>query len=326
MPWGICRGGSSETELDTEWLRVEKVADIRTALSDPKDITIEEDAFNLTRSEQIEVPTENEEYVFMASKHGDGSESDPDGIPTRFLKMQKGNREKAKAAFAATVQWREKHEVNNILSRSNPKFDVCKAIFPIYIPGRDAAGNLVVIQRPGLTDFESAHRNNITADDLLMQYVYVVEYCWNILHPAHNGTMTTVMDLEGVGLATFRNKEKRTFMKDFVKMMSDNYPQRSYKTLVINAPTWINMAFKVVRPLLRESTQKKISIQNGGKGQDQMLIDVLGLDSVPKDLLKYQDDVDRNDEDEMNSEIEIMLRSFCLDILRKKGVEMKVQI
>ena len=308
LPW-VLRGGSSENVQDNEWLKVEKVADIKTALSDHEETTVEEHALNLQRSGQVEVLTRNDEYVFMASKHGDGSEADPDGIPTRFHKMQKGNREKAKAAFAATVQWREDYQVNNILSRPYDKYDLCKAIFPVYIPGRDTAGNLVVVQRPGLTDFESAHKNNVTSDDLLIHYVYVVEYCWNILDPAHNGTMTTVLDLEGVGFETFRNKEKRKFMMDFVKMMSDNYPQRSYKTLIINAPNWINLVFKVVRPLLRESTQKKISIRNGGKAQDQLLIEVLGLESVPKDLLKNQDAVDKND-DEVNSEIEAKLRSF----------------
>lgn len=40
--------------------------------------------------------------VFQACQPGDGSQTDPDGIPERFLRMQKGNREKAKAAFAHT--------------------------------------------------------------------------------------------------------------------------------------------------------------------------------------------------------------------------------
>ena len=254
--------------------------------------------------------------IFAASKVGDGSESDEDGLPNRYLRMQKGHREKAKAAFAHTVQWREEHDINTILQRPHPLFDICKRIFPVYIPGRDVSNNIVVIQRVGMIDLEFGKHNNITGDDLLFHYVYLVEYCWNILEPGPpDGVMTTVMDLKNVRLKTFRDAEIRNFLIKFVKTMSDHYPQRSHKTLIINAPSWVNMAYRVVKPILRESTKKKITLYSGGPAQDKALIDILGKDIVPRELLtrplpndnSEHDDESRHDSSKVETEIRLFV-------------------
>ena len=254
--------------------------------------------------------------IFFASKSGDGSESDPDGIPDRFLRMQKGNRHKAKAAFAETVKWREEKGVNMILSRPHTKFDLCKAIFPVYIPGRDVEGNLIIVQRLGLFDVDVLHKNNVTSDEVLLHYIYVVEYCWNILDPEPDRKMTVILDMEGLGFKTFRDKDKRNFALRFVKTMSDHYPQRSFKTLVINTPSWFDLMYKIVKPLLRESTKAKISIVRRGHVQDKLLIKVLGIESVPREILYDQSclkDIKKTDgelEAGNNSRIEQGLRLF----------------
>lgn len=256
---------------------------------------------NSTTSTAITIP-DTDSLVFAACQTGDGSESDPDGIPTRFLNMQKGDREKAKAAYEHTVQWREEHEVNDILKRPHPKFDLCKKIFPVYIPGKDQQGHIVVVQRVGLIDIEYGDENNVTGDDLLMHYIYMVEYCWNILDPAPGAVMTTVMDLKGIRFKTISDGHIRGFLRKFVGAMSDNYPNRSHKTLVINAPAWINTAYKLVKPLLRPSTREKITILNGGKAQDQALIDILGADHVPRELLNDPSVIPSSGDDESSGE------------------------
>ena len=251
--------------------------------------------------------------VFAASKPGDGSESDPDGIPTRFLNMQKGNRQKARAAFEHTVQWRKENNVDSILKRPQPKFDLCKRVFPVYVPGRDRQNNIVVVQRIGLIDIELAEKNDINGDDLLWYYIYIVEFCWNIVEPEPSAVMTTILDLKGVRLKTFRDGKIRDFIRNFVGAMSENYPNRSHRTLVINAPNWINSAYNLVKKLLRKSTREKISILNGGGKQDSVLIEVLGADHVPRELLTEQkhdgeDDGETKTTGHVESDIEENLR------------------
>ena len=55
-------------------------------------------------------------------------------------------------------------------------------------------------------------------------------------------------------------------------MMSENYPGRSYKTLVINAPRWFHALYKIFKPLLRESTRQKIVILKAGEQQDVSIL------------------------------------------------------
>eukprot|EP00551_Chaetoceros_affinis_P020242 CAMPEP_0203727446 /NCGR_PEP_ID=MMETSP0092-20131115/11122_1 /ASSEMBLY_ACC=CAM_ASM_001090 /TAXON_ID=426623 /ORGANISM="Chaetoceros affinis, Strain CCMP159" /LENGTH=89 /DNA_ID=CAMNT_0050609105 /DNA_START=104 /DNA_END=373 /DNA_ORIENTATION=- len=84
------------------------------------------------------------------------------------------------------------------------------------------------------------------------------------------------------------------------------------------------MVYKMVKPLLRESTKKKITILNGGKKQDDLLIQILGRDAVPKELLEDPKSIgDREDSDGAMSKIEEDLRSFCKDQLERHGVVMQ---
>lgn len=327
----IPRGGADEleTDKDADDIGEELSTDaVKTDESDESEVKEEEEEIDNNTETNNNNDNGDTSLIFAPSKSGDGSESDQDGLPNRYLRMQKGNREKAITAFAHTVQWRNERNINTILKRPHALFDICKGTFPVYIPGRDASNNIIVIQRVGMIDFEFGKLNGITGDDLLLHYVYLVEYCWNILEPGPpDGVMTTVMDLKNVRFTTFRDAEIRNFLKKFVKTMSDHYPQRSHKTLIINAPSWVNMAYKAVKPLLRESTKKKITLFSGGSAQDKALIDILGKDVVPRELLTRPLPNESSQEGgHTSSKIETEIRSFCLEQLDKHNTIMQPMI
>lgn len=263
------RGGSS----------VEEDADGVTLVVDAQG----EASNDVSAEEEAESPPRN--LTFGATNANDGSAEDPDGIPTRFLQMKKGDRDEAKEAFAIHLEWRRELDVDTMLARPHPKYDVCKALVPHYFAGRDPHGNIVFVQRPALLDFELMAKNNATIDDLLLHYVYVCEYCWNVLEPGPpEGIMTNVLDMRGMSFRNMKNQEYIGFGQRFVNMMSLNYPGRSYKTLVVNAPKWFHVLYKIFKPLLRESTRQKIVILKAGKEQDAALKLYMG-DSLPSDLV-----------------------------------------
>lgn len=226
--------------------------------------------------------------TFPATNPHDGSELDPDGIPTRFLQIKKDNRAEAKEAWEAHLLWRKLFQVDTVLARPHKLFDVCKAMVPHYFAGRDPHNNVIFVQRPAMVNFDLMKRNNATMDDLLLHYVYVIEYCWNILDPSPpEKVMTNVLDLKGISFRNMKNQQYIGFGKRFVQMMSSNYPGRSYKTLIINAPSWFHALYKMFKPLLRESTRQKIVIFKSGEKQDTALKFYLG-DSVPRDLISTE--------------------------------------
>lgn len=97
--------------------------------------------------------------------------------------------------------------------------------------------------------------------------------------------MTSIIDMQGMNLKYLRQGDIVNFMKEFVKTMDNHYPQRAHKTLIINAPKWFNILYKIVSPLLRESTKAKIEIYNRGKRQDKILKALLGNSDKAEKLL-----------------------------------------
>lgn len=242
-------------------------------------------ALNDTSSSNATAAQEPSPYTFPLRQPGDGHEEEH-GIPNRFIRMQKGNMHKAKHCFEETLKWRQEHDVDTILARPHPMFDVCKHIIPHFFAGRDPTNHVIFVQRIGFLDIDLGHRNNATTQDLLWHYCYVLEYCWNMIEPRPDQTMTSVLDLKHISLG--KTRRLLGFAKQFVNMMSHHYPQRSYKTLLINAPRWFGTIYHIIAPLLRESTRKKIEILNGGKKQDEVLKACLG-DAVPEELLSASD-------------------------------------
>jgi len=223
-------------------------------------------------------------YVFSLYQQGDGSEKDPDGIPTRYLLMQDGHRDRAGVAVKETLKWREEHDIDSLLSKPQTKFDVCKQVFPHFFLGRDKDGHVVFLQRPALIDLDKARRNDLTQDELLMHYVYVNEYLWQVLDGDQPlGTMVSILDLTGLDFGVLKKPDIIGFLKTFVMTMDSHYPQRAHKTLIVNVPKWFNVMYKILSPLLRASTKSKIEVLARGKKQDDALVKALG-DDVAKNL------------------------------------------
>lgn len=277
-----------------------------------------------------------QKYTFVLQKPGDGSEEDPDSIPTSFLAMQRQNRVKARSAVKAALKWREQNGINTILTRPNPMYDQCKEIFPRFFCGRDLCGNPTLIHRLGKIDLNLAKINNVTSDDILMSYIYEIEYCWNVWEPKPGGVMTSVLDLEGVSWRWINDGNLVNFVKKFVGVMSAYYPQRSYCTLVINSPRWFGGFYRLLKPVLRESTKKKIEIYSAGsRGQSEALLRVMGREGCPNYLLDQdgeeerepEQSLDRDDNGDVNipgphSKIEKEIHNFCLTRLQMKSIKM----
>lgn len=117
-------------------------------------------------------------------------------------------------------------------------------------------------------------------------YVYVNEYLWRIVEAERPlAKMTSVIDLYGLNLSILRQSDIVSFLKIFVQTMDSHFPQRASRTLLINAPKWFHMLYKLLSPLLRESTKEKIKIYSNSVEQDNALLEVIhsdNIDATPK--------------------------------------------
>lgn len=255
-----------------------------------------------------------EKYTFSLFQENDGHETDPDGIPTRYITMQGGRRDLAKAAMEKTVAWRKENDIDTILARPHPKYDISKAAFPHYFCGRDDTQHVILLQRPGLINMKLAGKNNLTGEELLFHYIYVMEYLWRLVDPAPDATMTSIIDLTELNISILRKREQLRVGSLFLSTMDAHFPQRSHRTFLINAPKWFGALYKLATPLLRESTKEKIQILSKGKEQDEILKDLLRDCPIPEG-----DKLENVPPGEMEEE----LRNFCLARLEEAGVEME---
>jgi len=263
-----------------------------------------------------EQPTSSslEKYTFSVFQENDGHETDPDGIPARYLKMQNDRRDLAKAAVEKTVQWRKENDIDTMLGRPHPKYDVAKAVFPHYFCGRDDTQHVILLQRPGLMNVKLATKNNVSGEDLLFHYIYVMEYLWRIVDPKPDATMTSIIDLTEMNISILRKREQLRIGSLFLSTMDAHFPQRSHRTFLINAPKWFGALYKIASPLLRESTKEKIQILSKGKEQDEVLQHLLQDCPIPEGT-KY--------EDVPAGVMEEELRNFCLARLEDAGGTMQ---
>lgn len=235
-----------------------------------------------TESSSREQEQPKKSYRYALFQKNDGSETDPDGIPTRYINMHPNRRDLSLSSLQSTLEWRKLHDIDGILERPQKKFDICKAVFPHAFLGRDRIHQKIIfIQRPALLNIELAKKNGLTQDELLMHYIYVNEYLWQIIEKEDAlATMTSVIDLTGLRFSVLSKREIVSFLQTFVTTMDSHYPQRAHKTFLLNAPGWFQAIYSLVSPLMRESTKSKIHILSRGKVQDDTLLEYLGLDMM----------------------------------------------
>ncbi|GMH91085.1 hypothetical protein TrVE_jg5035 [Triparma verrucosa] len=192
----------------------------------------------------------------------------PSYTPPRFLQVHPGDSLKSHVHWREVhLAWREQHGVDAILQTPQSSFAEIKKFAPHLFLGFDRSGNVIFLQRPGLIDFKSLQKSDISSAALLSHFIFTLEYCWRILDPFRpstsptpTGLMTSLIDLHSLSPLVALHPEKFDFLTKFVQTLSQHYPQRSYLTIIVNAPSWFNKIYKLIQPMLRVKTREKVRI------------------------------------------------------------------
>jgi hypothetical protein len=119
------------------------------------------------------------QYYFPLFDDHESLEQDPQApVPFRYLEAHQ-KEAPARKAVMNSLEWRKQWDIDNILSKPHPNYDIAKRILPHYFIGTsEKTKHVVFIQRPGLADLKLAKHNGVSLDDMLYQYAWVFEYCW----------------------------------------------------------------------------------------------------------------------------------------------------
>ncbi|RYG67290.1 hypothetical protein EON64_07755 [archaeon] len=80
-----------------------------------------------------------------------------------------------------------------------------------------------------------------------------------LCHGDETAKSIAVIDLAGVSMGDLAG-DNMAFLKKTIGIANQHYPERSLVIFIINAPFYFSMAWKIVKPMVHENTQKKIRI------------------------------------------------------------------
>jgi len=218
----------------------------------------------------------------ITSPQKSATESKEDSeCPSIFILAEFGNVQAGIEHWRKTLEWRKEIGADDALEKPHPNFDICKKFYPHYFYGRDLAGNVIYVEKIGQVDVDGLKRHGLTAQDVLWHFMYNMEYLWTVLSPSYDDRMTMLLDASQLNFKNMMVGETKNFVKGLVSMASKHYPQRSEHIVIINAPSWFMMGFKLVKPLIHENTRKRITIV--GSNYFEILRGLISTANIPKE-------------------------------------------
>ena len=206
--------------------------------------------------------------------------SPPQELPIRFLRAGKGDADIGQQRYEQTLEWRKQEEMDYVLTKPHPYFDIIKQHYPHYYHLRGRNNETVFFEQPPKTNLRAMREGGVTLPTLLRHYAMVTEFGWQVLERDDFAKSITVIDLEGMRMMDFVGE-----CVDYVKQCSTftgaHYPERAGKVIVVNVPRWFHYIWKVVRPMVDEVTLQKISILRGKEEALEVLKENIPIENIP---------------------------------------------
>lgn len=179
----------------------------------------------------------------------------------------------------ATLRWRHKHGIDDILETPSPEVQRVLACWPRWLQGRGKDGSFLWYEKLGQIDAERLRREGLTHHGVWARHVGLLcEYVTRCLdphgawHDPYNTTprpkVTIVWDLEGMTAGKWADLAVRKSVRAWGDVLGAHYPGLVVAILVINCPTYPTPALALLQPLslLPRSLRTKVRVLNGNGG------------------------------------------------------------
>jgi CRAL/TRIO domain len=204
----------------------------------------------------------------------------PNELPLRFLRAGKNDPVLGLQRYEATLAWRKRERVDTILRESFPQFPVIKQFYPHFYHLSGRAGEPCFYEQPAKTNLRALREHGIQLDQLLRHYIMITEFQWQYIERNDTARSIYIIDLDGIRMRDFFG-ETIDFVKKAAAISAQHYPERAGCVFIVNVPSWFKLIWQVVRPIIDESTLKKIYILRGQNEIRQNLLQRIPMEHIP---------------------------------------------
>ncbi|GLD92408.1 hypothetical protein PINS_up000941 [Pythium insidiosum] len=203
-------------------------------------------------------------------------------VPRRFILAEKGDEEKGRERYLATLAWREENDLANILSKPWEHFRIIKENYPHYYHKRGKNNEPVYFEKPGKIKLKALKAAKLTLKDLMHNYLMVTEFLWQVLEPDDNKKCISVLDVDGIGFSDFAG-EAVEYVRHAASVSGSHYPERCAYIFIINVPSWFNVIWNTVKGMVDEVTREKVIIVKGKQKILEALAEKIPIENIPEE-------------------------------------------
>ncbi len=198
-----------------------------------------------SRVSQLEVFVENQELQSWVQE----------STLIRYLRARDHDVDKAFAMLTASLQWRVKERVRDYLSAaSSSRWEVIRSEAEtgkmFVLPGRAKLDRPIIVMRPGL-------ENSADPDKNMMYLVYTLERASAMCQPGSDGKFVVIEDYSA-GEFSLRRAPSLATSKRTLAIMQDHFPERLGQSILVDAPSFLNTLFKILKTFMDARTVAKL--------------------------------------------------------------------
>ncbi|CAN7975179.1 unnamed protein product [Ixodes persulcatus] len=198
-----------------------------------------------------------------------------DRLLLRFLRARDFELGKAENMLRECLIWRQQNNIDSILETYKSP-EVLRRYFPGSLCNHDRDGRPLYIMRFGNGDF-SGIAQCVSMDAIVKHAAYQIEVAIADMKTQTEKlrrvveTVTVVFDYDNFHLKQVYCWQVREILRHLTALYEKYYPEILERCLIINAPSFFPIFWKLLQPFLAENTKNKIEIFSRENWQPVML-------------------------------------------------------
>mmetsp|Transcript_46258 Transcript_46258/g.148525 ORF Transcript_46258/g.148525 Transcript_46258/m.148525 type:complete len:292 (-) Transcript_46258:45-920(-) len=203
-------------------------------------------------------------------------------LPHYMIHAEGGDEGRALVRWMKTLKWRCEIGDESMLARPHPNLERISPHFPQFLHLPDRAGRLTYWELVGKLDERAMRKHGLKPDDLFQHYIWSTLFTWDVAAGDDSQEVTVIADFADFRISVLTPTVLKVFMR-VAKVLRSHFPSREHGIFVINAPPWIETAYKMVRPLISEAQREKVRVIHGREQSEAALRELIHPSNLPPD-------------------------------------------